>query len=147
MQGSYEESILYFQKESEKWIESKALMAKMIDNAQQGSSKELGQDIGGVMSKGILRALSLTLLPLAFCSCVTANKDYTKFYSADPHSILIVPAVNKSVNVDAPDIFLSTISFPLAERGYYVFPVNMTKSLLEVEGLTDADLVHSAPVQ
>ncbi len=99
------------------------------------------------MSKGILRALSLTLLPLAFCSCVTANKDYTKFYSADPHSILIVPAVNKSVNVDAPDIFLSTISFPLAERGYYVFPVNMTKSLLEVEGLTDADLVHSAPAQ
>ncbi len=35
VQGSYEESILYFQKESEKWIESKALMAKMIDNANK----------------------------------------------------------------------------------------------------------------
>jgi hypothetical protein len=97
------------------------------------------------MLKGILKKLTLAFLSLAILSCITAKKDYTKFYSADPHSILIVPAVNKSVNVAAPDVFLSTISIPLAEQGYYVFPVNMIKSLLEEEGLTDADLVHSAP--
>jgi hypothetical protein len=99
------------------------------------------------MLKGILKTFLLSLLSLAIFSCITAKKDYTKFYSADPHSILIVPAVNKSVSVTAPDIFLSTISIPLAEQGYYVFPVNMIKSLLEDEGLTDADLVHSAPAQ
>ena len=39
-QGSYQESIMYFQKESEKWIESKALMAKMIDNANRALQRK-----------------------------------------------------------------------------------------------------------
>jgi hypothetical protein len=52
--------------------------------------------------------------------------------------------VNKSVDVDAPAYFLSTIPIPVAERGYYVFPVNLVKRLLEDDGLSDASLVHSA---
>jgi hypothetical protein len=64
--------------------------------------------------------------------------------SASPRAILVVPVVNKSVDVDAADYFLSTISVPLAERGYYVFPVNMVKRLLEDDGLSDAMLVHNA---
>ncbi len=59
-------------------------------------------------------------------------------------SILIVPVVNRSHNVQAPDFFLSTISRPVAERGYYVFPVNLVKRVLEDDGLADADLVHAA---
>jgi hypothetical protein len=39
-QGSYQESITYFQKESEKWIESKVLMAKMIDNANKALQRK-----------------------------------------------------------------------------------------------------------
>jgi hypothetical protein len=39
-QGSYRESITYFQKESEKWTESKALMAKMIDNANKALQRK-----------------------------------------------------------------------------------------------------------
>lgn len=80
--------------------------------------------------------------------CVTTPpKDYTKFNAARPHSLLIVPVVNRSVDVTAPDYFLSTITIPLAEHGYYVFPVNMVKRLLEDEGLSDANLVHNAPPQ
>ncbi len=75
------------------------------------------------------------------------KKDYTKFYSAAPRSILVVPVVNQSVNVDAPAYFLSSISIPIAEQGYYVFPVNMIKRVLEDNGLSDADLVHNAPVE
>jgi len=56
---------------------------------------------------------------------------------------LVVPSINKSVEVDAPDYFLSTITMPLAERGYYVFPVNLVKALLADDGLNDANLVHS----
>ena len=55
-----------------------------------------------------------------------------------------MPAVNKSVDVDAPDYFLSTIVRPLAERGYYVFPVHLVKRVMEDDGLADADMVHSA---
>jgi hypothetical protein len=32
----------------------------------------------------------------------------------------------------------------VAERGYYVFPVNLVKRLLEDDGLSDAGLVHAA---
>jgi hypothetical protein len=77
--------------------------------------------------------------------CATApKKDYSAFKAADPHSVLIIPVVNRSMDVDAPDYFLSTLSIPVAERGYYVFPVDMVKHLLEYDGLADADLVHNA---
>ena len=49
--------------------------------------------------------------------------DYSAFRSADPRSILIVPVVNNSVDVDASDYFLSAISQPVAERGYTSFPL------------------------
>jgi hypothetical protein len=72
------------------------------------------------------------------------TKDYSKFRDEDPESILIVPVVNRSADVDAPDYFLSTATLPIAERGYYVFPVNLVKRLLEDDGLSDANIVHSA---
>lgn len=79
---------------------------------------------------------------LAACAPVPVHNDYSAFRHADPHSILVVPVINRSVDVDAPDYFLSTISRPLAERGYYVFPVNLTKRVMEDDGLGDANLVH-----
>ena len=56
----------------------------------------------------------------------------------------MVPAVNRTVDVTAADYFLSTLSFPLAERGFYVYPVHLVKRLLEDDGLSDATLVHQA---
>ncbi len=86
------------------------------------------------------------LMSSVLAGCVhTQPKDLSKFNAAKPSSILIVPVVNESVEVTAPDYFLSTISVPLAERGYYVFPVNLVKRILEDEGLSDATLVNSAP--
>ena len=78
------------------------------------------------------------------CATAPAQKDYTAFRSADPRSILILPVVNNTTNVEAPSLFLSTLSIPVAERGYYVFPVNMVKRVLEDEGLADPNLVHGA---
>ncbi|WP_422448547.1 MULTISPECIES: DUF799 domain-containing protein [unclassified Endozoicomonas] len=85
---------------------------------------------------------------LAGCAAQAPKVDFSAFQQANPSSLLVVPVVNESVDVDAPNYFLSTISVPLAEKGYYVFPVNTVKTVLEGEGLYDADLVHSAdPVQ
>ena len=77
----------------------------------------------------------------------TTPKDYTKFNASRPNSILIVPIVNKSVEVTAADYCLSTITIPLAEQGYYVFPVNLVKRMLEDDGLSDSTLVHNASVE
>jgi len=84
----------------------------------------------------------LVLAALAAACAQPAKKDYSKLVSSSPRAILVVPVVNKSVDVDAADYFLSTVSVPLAERGYYVFPVNLVKRMLEDEGMADASLVH-----
>lgn len=73
-----------------------------------------------------------------------APKDYSKFQAENPKSILVVPVINKSVDVTAADYFLATISRPVAERGYYVYPINLVKRVLEDDGLADANLVHRA---
>lgn len=90
------------------------------------------------------------LLP-AFLACLlTAGcatrpvANYTAFRADDPHSILILPAVNDTVNVEAPSYLLTTISEPIAERGYYVFPVNLVRGMLDDNGLPDANLVRKA---
>ncbi len=94
-----------------------------------------------------LFALGRCLIPLAAlavagCMKPADPKDYSTFRRSDPHSILIVPDINQSVYVNAPDYYLSTITRPLAERGYYVFPVHTVKRALEDDGLSDADMVH-----
>lgn len=66
------------------------------------------------------------------------------FQQEKPKSILVVPVVNDSVDVDAPNYFLATISEPIAERGYYVFPVNLVKNVMDDNGMADANMVRKA---
>ena len=87
---------------------------------------------------------AVVALGLLATGCATPPRsNYTQFRAENPRSLLVVPVVNRSVDVDAPDYFLSTISRPIAERGYYVFPVNLVKRVMEDEGLADADMVHA----
>ena len=97
------------------------------------------------MLKRISFAAALLVL-LALGGCVTQPKksDFTQLRVENPRSILVVPVVNRSVDVNAPEYFLSTISSPIAERGYYVFPVHLVKSMMEEDGLSDADMVHNS---
>jgi hypothetical protein len=91
-----------------------------------------------------MKTIFLTLCAaLALTGCVTQpqKKDYTAFNTARPRSILVVPIVNKSLDVDAPNYMLSTLPVPLAERGYYVFPVNTSKMVLEQEGFYEGEQI------
>ena len=97
-----------------------------------------------------IKAIALSFCIVVLSGCATqqaARKDYSSFHTENPRSILVVPVINKSVEVEAPDYFLSTISKPLAERGYYVFPVHLVKRLMEDDGLNDADMVHASDPQ
>ena len=96
------------------------------------------------MSRGWRIVLIAAIVALAGCAHAPPKADYSQFRTESPRSILVVPVTNKSVDVNAPDYFLSTIAQPLAERGYYVFPLNMVKSVMADDGLSDANLVHSA---
>jgi hypothetical protein len=82
---------------------------------------------------------------LAATGCATApKKDLAAFQSENPRSVLVIPVVNRTVEVNASDYFLSTLSIPVAERGFYVFPVDVVKHLLENDGLSDSAMVHAA---
>ena len=89
----------------------------------------------------------LCILAVALTGCVTApaKKDLSAFHTAAPRSILVVPAVNKSLDVDAPNYLLSTLTLPLAEKWFYIFPVNTAKFVLEQEGLYEGEQIHHQP--
>lgn len=93
--------------------------------------------------KNMLVVLSVVVILISGCVAPPHKQDYSKFRDVSPRSILVVPAISKSVDVNAPDYFLATISRPLAERGYYVFPVNMVRTVLADDGLGDANMVHA----
>lgn len=92
-----------------------------------------------------LALMSLSLLALTGCVTQPTKKDMSAFTAAAPRSILVVPVVNKSLDVDAPNYVLSTLPIPIAEKGYYVFPVNTTKVVLEQEGFYEGERIHEQP--
>lgn len=97
------------------------------------------------MNRKIIAVFVSILAIIAVSGCATVpKKDFGALKSENPRSVLVIPVVNKSVEVNAADYFLSTLSIPIAERGYYVFPVDVVKHLLENDGLADSAMVHSA---
>ncbi len=90
-------------------------------------------------------AALLGALLLGGCASTNTISQPTALSTAAPRSILVVPAVNKSLYVDGPNTLLSTLPVPLAEKGYYVFPVNTTKFVLEQEGLFEGEKIHQQP--
>jgi hypothetical protein len=89
------------------------------------------------------RIVFLSALLLTGCAVKQPQKpDMSAFNAAKPRSILVVPAANKSLDVDAPNYLLTTLTIPLAEKGYYVFPVHTAKTVLEQEGFYDGEQVQ-----
>lgn len=95
-----------------------------------------------------IKLLSLTVvaLVLAGCNQQQVKYDYAAFENSRPKSILVIPPVNNSIEVNASYIFLSTISRPLAEKGYYVFPVAVIEQFMRNNGLQDPAEMNSIPL-
>ncbi len=93
----------------------------------------------------------VTVSILAATAFVTgcANKppyNYEALLAASPRSIVVIPPKNDTVEVDAPYIYLSTISRPLAEKGYYVFPVAMIDNFMKENGLPTPEEMNNVPL-
>jgi hypothetical protein len=90
----------------------------------------------------------LTPCLLYISGCATAKpSSYKDFYAHPPRSILIVPVMNETADISAPKMHITSISRPLGERGYYVFPVLLTEALFVDLGLPEAGLIHNLPPQ
>ncbi|RUR94814.1 DUF799 domain-containing protein [Pectobacterium polaris] len=69
--------------------------------------------------------------------------DYTAFKQSKPKSILVLPPVNHSPDVRASYSLLSQVTYPLAESGYYVFPVAVVEETFKQNGLVTASDIHA----
>lgn len=84
---------------------------------------------------------------VALGGCAVQQPTPTKLEAHPPRSIVVVPPLNDTTDVSAPGVFMPTVTIPLAERGYYVFPIHLTDALLKDLGLPEAGLVHQLPPQ
>ena len=94
------------------------------------------------MTRRTLLALAAASVLAGACATPIRKADMSAFEASKPHSILVVPAINQSLFVEAPNYVLSSLTVPLANKGYYVFPVNTVKTVLEQEGLYEPERVQ-----
>jgi len=94
------------------------------------------------MHRAIVLTVTCFLILLSGCAIKPVKNDMSAFYAHKPRSILIVPVLNETTEISASSVFISTITKPLAERGYYVFPVYLTSLILRDFGLSEAGHIH-----
>lgn len=95
--------------------------------------------------KKIQLCLIATLVSILMSSCAlttiqTRASLYPKMYEEDPATIVVMPPINNTANVDAKDLLYTSISYPLIEAGYYVISPHITMEFLKAESAYDAEL-------
>jgi hypothetical protein len=96
--------------------------------------------------------IKFKLLILSFfvllTGCVTAPKvDYSAFRQSHPKSILVLPPLNNTNDIRASASVLSTVTTPIAEAGYYVFPVAVVDQTFKENGLHNAGEIHQTSLE
>ena len=95
-------------------------------------------------------ALAVIAATTLLGACATTNApeedNYALFRELMPHSILVLPPVNESVNVGAPYSWVTTATMPIAEQGFYVFPVAIIDEFMKENGLPNPEDMHAAPL-
>jgi hypothetical protein len=84
----------------------------------------------------------LALAWLASGCAAVPGYDHAPFRAHLPRSILILPPLSEATDVNAPYVFLSTVTRPVAEAGYYVFPVAVVDALMKENGLPTPGEMH-----
>lgn len=105
-----------------------------------------GFNIRVLFNIGVLFSVIGSLLVLAGCASHTSY-NYEKFRAAKPRSILILPPTNQSTDIQGTYSYLSTVTMPVAEKGYYVYPVALIDQMMKENGLPSANEMHQASLK
>lgn len=87
------------------------------------------------------------VLLLGGCASQATKYDYTAYREAKPRSIVILPPTNQSPDIHASASILATASHPVAENGYYVFPVALVNQMFRENGIESPDDIRQLPVE
>lgn len=85
--------------------------------------------------------LSLVAAGFVFLSGCAVERQ-PAFTDPSVRSVLVVPVVSESTQVGSDVLMYTTATTPIAERGYYPFPVETVKLVLEQEGLYEPERVQ-----
>ncbi len=99
------------------------------------------------MLRMFARILSALVLITSLSACVSMPPahDYTAFKAANPASVIILPPLNNTPEVIAPYSVMTQLATPIAESGFYVFPVAMVNQTFNNNGLTQAADIQAVP--
>ncbi len=87
-----------------------------------------------------MKYLLIVLIIVNIVSCGTTKKAlYPGMYAEMPSSILFLPIVNKTTSAEAQLLYSATVAEPLANSGFYVFPIEVTNEFFKREGITLGD--------
>jgi hypothetical protein len=83
-------------------------------------------------------------IALAASSCTSTkpalrSETYKGMYAEKPLTVLLMPPINKSTNVEAKEYFHSTLNIPINNAGYYVIPQILSMEILKKESAYDAE--------
>ncbi|MDP8080094.1 DUF799 domain-containing protein [Phocoenobacter skyensis] len=95
------------------------------------------------MKKLSLWLASLSIILLSGCSNTSKPYDYSALQNSSPKSILLVLPKNNSPEVKADIAVLAQSTVPLAEKGYYVFPVTLVNELFKENGVTNGNDIQN----
>ena len=77
---------------------------------------------------------------------VTRGSQYAKMYEEKPITLLVMPPINNSTNVEAKDLLYTSISRPLVEAGYYVISPLLAMDVLKAESAYDSEMFFDGPL-
>lgn len=97
------------------------------------------------------RLIPTILLTVVVSSCgltnqVTRESQYAAMYNDMPVTLLVMPPINNTSNVEAKDLLYTSISRPLAEAGYYVISPLLAMDVLKAESAYDAEMFIDKPL-
>lgn len=97
------------------------------------------------------RLVYIILASLVITSCgstgLTRSSLYPKMYEEKPVTLLVMPPINNSANVDAKELLYTSINRPLAEAGYYVVSPSLSMDIFKQESAYDAELFIDKPLK
>lgn len=96
-----------------------------------------------------MKLIILLALIVFLAGCVTSPEpyDYTNFLKHRPKSILVLPPLNESNEVAGTYGYLTSVSEPLGELGYYVFPVGVVDMFFKENGMPNAAEIQATPLE
>ncbi|WP_287906882.1 DUF799 domain-containing protein [Acinetobacter sp.] len=90
--------------------------------------------------KKMRQLLILSCFGMLFTGCAVAPKahrDLAAYHAHQPKSILVLPPINNSPDTRATYGYWSTVTLPVAEAGYYVFPISVVDTMFKENGITN----------